>query len=149
MKKLMICIDLTDYSLDVFRKALKDWDWGAYSEVHFVHAFRKKVFADNFYFTTFPHKEEEMDIMKSVEDVLANSASQIIPKDHNLKRVYKCLMTLAPKEEIKDYAKKNGIDMMLIGTKEKNGIEGFFASSFAEYMVSHAHCALTIVRQQP
>jgi len=45
-----------------------------------------------------------------------------------------------------DYAKKNDIDIIVIGTKGMTAVEGFFLGSVANNVIHHAHCPVFAIR---
>ncbi|MBT4791108.1 MAG: universal stress protein [Halobacteriovoraceae bacterium] len=146
MKKVMVCVDLSDESIEFFKKSLKAVDWSGIDEVHFVHGFQKHIYADNFYFTTFPLETEFADIEKSVVDVMKTFEAEIYGDKKKPNIVNKCIISNTPKKAMSEYAKESNVDEMIIATRGHTGIEGLFASSFAEYMLRHAACNLRILR---
>jgi universal stress protein E len=49
-------------------------------------------------------------------------------------------------EEICRYVEENKVDLLIIGSEYRGGIERFFLGSTAEQLVSHAPCDLVLVR---
>lgn len=146
-KKIMVCVDLSNLSVDLFKKDLRDWSWDGIEEVHFVHGFQLQHYADAFCYSYYPTKEQEEGVEDSVKEVLApleNIVKELAP---GVKTYKKCLIVGAPKDAICDYAEEKKIDRMVIGTRGIHGVAGIFSSSFAEYMVRHAPCELRIIRE--
>ena len=146
MKKLMVCVDLTDRSIDLYKKQLKEWNWDEWDEVHFVHGFRSQVYADNFYFSAFPTELQVGSIEESVQSVLDGLGSYFVDGGFKGKVVCKCIVSHNPKGSLRNYADENDIYQMLIETRGKHGLEGLFSSSFAEFMVRHAPCRVLVLR---
>ena len=48
--------------------------------------------------------------------------------------------------EILNYADKNKIDLIIVGTKRKTGPERVLLSSVASYVITHAQCPILVVR---
>jgi nucleotide-binding universal stress UspA family protein len=48
--------------------------------------------------------------------------------------------------EILNYAEKNKIDLIIVGTKRKTGPERVLLSSVASYVITHAQCPILVVR---
>lgn len=147
MSKLMICVDITDESINAYKNQLKDFDWNRWDEVHLVHGFETQVYADTFYFASYPLEGQMGDIEKSVSDLLLGLSNEIIAEDYKGKVFGKCLFASSAKVALKEYAEENKIDEMIIETRGKHGIAALFSSSFAEYMVGHAPCRLMILRE--
>lgn len=49
-------------------------------------------------------------------------------------------------EGIIDYAKRNDIDLIVVGTKGLTGIEKFLIGSVASNVIAHAHCPVMAIR---
>ena len=49
-------------------------------------------------------------------------------------------------KSIIDYAKKNDIDVIVIGTKGMTSVEDFFLGSVANNVIHHAHCPVFAIR---
>jgi nucleotide-binding universal stress UspA family protein len=45
-----------------------------------------------------------------------------------------------------DYAKKNGMDVIVIGTKGMTAVEEYFFGSVAKEVIQHAHCPVFAIR---
>lgn len=146
MKKIMVCIDLNNESLEVYKKQNNNIGWGHFDEIHLVHSFQRQIYTDNFCLTSYPSDDQFNDIEKSIVDTLEKISSEIIPDKFKGKTICKCLLSNLQKKSLVDYATENDIAQMLIATRGKHGIEGIFSSSLAEYMVRHAPCGLKIIR---
>ena len=49
-------------------------------------------------------------------------------------------------ESIIDYAAKNNMDLIVIGTRGRTGLKRFLMGSVANGVVQHAHCPVLLVR---
>ena len=49
-------------------------------------------------------------------------------------------------KSIIDYAKKNNMDLIVIGTKGMTSVEDFFLGSVANNVIHHAHCPVFAIR---
>jgi nucleotide-binding universal stress UspA family protein len=49
-------------------------------------------------------------------------------------------------EGIIDYAKRNDIDLIVVGTKGLTGLEKFLMGSVASNVIAHAHCPVLAIR---
>ncbi len=146
MNKVMVCVDMTDESVELYKDNLKSLDWSHVDEVHLVHAFQLVKYTDTFYMVSYPQETEHGEIEKSVDEILERLAEDVFPGADKPKIITKCIFSAAPKEGLVEYATDNKITEMIIGTRGKHGVASLFSSSFAEYMIRHAHCALRILR---
>jgi nucleotide-binding universal stress UspA family protein len=145
--KVMACIDLKDKSVSAFKEIFKSTDWSDVDELHIVSGFPLQTDTDGFYILSYPLDELQDEVKKSVLAALSDVES-VINKDLGPKKIIKeCIISSSPKATLTDYAKDNDINKMMITTRGKHGIEGFFSSSFAEYMVRHSKCELQILRE--
>jgi nucleotide-binding universal stress UspA family protein len=48
--------------------------------------------------------------------------------------------------EIANYAESNGIDIIVVGSKGKSGIERLYLGSVAQGVVTYASCSVIVVR---
>ncbi|MDA8792108.1 universal stress protein [Bacteriovoracaceae bacterium] len=146
-KKLMVCVDLTDQSLNIYRKHLRELNLNEFTEIHLIHAFQIQVYSDLFYIQKFPSEEEFQKIKESTLQVMKTLEADLGPIAQGIKLVYDCLLVSSPKTGLKDYAQENDISVMAVSTRGKKGVESLFSSSLAEYMVRHAPCELIILRE--
>lgn len=145
-KKIGICVDLTEVSINQIKRKLRELNYDQVEEIHLIHGFQKQVYVDNFFFTQFPFKEQLEEIQKSALEVLEDIDKSTELSNKNIKVIKKCLIADFPKKDIADYAKEESLDQLIIATRVRHGIEGFFSSSFAEYMVRHVEAELLIIR---
>ncbi len=145
-RKLMVCVDLSNESVELFKNSMGKWNWESIDEVHFVHGFQLQTYADLFFLSTYPSEEQYDDVEESVNSILKGLEEHVVSMDSKVRILRKCIITNSPKEALVDYVERNKIDTMAIGTRGKHGVAGLFPSSFAEYMVKHAPCELKIIR---
>lgn len=148
MKKVLVAVDLNDHSMNLLKEKIAKKDWSQVEELHLVHGFQLQVYADNFFFTAYPMEDQYEGVEKSVESLFDQLVKGVFEEGTGPKIFKECLISGSPSHEIVEYSKKHKINEMLIGTRGKHGIEGMFSSSFAEYMIRHAHCDLQIFREQ-
>ncbi len=53
---------------------------------------------------------------------------------------------VSPADLILQYAEKNNIDLILLGSRAKNVLDRFLIGSIASKVVSHAHCSVLVLR---
>ena len=74
--------------------------------------------------------------MKKAEHILAKhgvKAGLVAKKGH-------------PADEILNYAKRQKMDLIIMGNRGTSGLERFFLGSVSDSVAHHAHCAVLIVR---
>lgn len=151
MKKMMICINLNDHSMKNVFEYLKHFDWTYISELHLIHGFKLQRYSQGFYLDAYPIEETYQQIKDSAINLLGEIEKEIF-KGRKLDKkptlIKECFITGSPKDRLTKYSNDEEIDIVLIATRNKHGIKGFFTSSFAHYMVSHAKAELRIIRSE-
>ena len=85
--------------------------------------------------------QKELDAMAQLEIRKA----KFIARKAGVKAEY-VLVKGHPAAAILDYAKRGKFDMVVVGAKGVGGIERLLLGSVSESVVSHAHCAVLIVK---
>lgn len=140
MKKITVCVDLNDLCFQNLKKLanhqlLKD------AEIHLVHFFEIQVYAAEFTPFVFPNQDQYPEIEKSTLQALSN-----LEKDLNITAQKKCLFVHSPEEAVHEYIKDNKSELVIVSTQGKHGIDGFFHSSFTDYLVKYSPCDVYVVR---
>lgn len=140
--KTLVSIDLKNFNINQIKTYLENTNFNEGDEIHFVHAFRVNVYADNFLVATYPLEKDEPEIkatvIKSLEQLIADLPST------KAKYVCYCMFSISPKEAIVKYADDHKMDKTLVTTRKKHGL---FSSSFAEYVLTHGHNDLVVLRE--
>ena len=127
MKKLMICVDLTEKSVDLIKNKVSSLELSSFDEITIAHGFELKVYADNFHFATYPREDNFEEIQESVTTSLNDLVKAALPKELQGAVKTTCMISMSPKASLCEYAKENGIDRMVIATRGKYGIAGLFS----------------------
>ena len=147
MKNLMVCVDMSEKSLEVLEKSLKELDLDQFENIYYVHGFERTTFVDTFYLATHPMDENFPAIEKSIVETLKGLDEKVRHGSDLKNGYYSAFLSSFPKDVMCDFAKDKKIDQMIIATRGRSGIKGLFSSSFAEHMVRHAPCRLLILRE--
>lgn len=145
IKKILAPIDFSKYSMQALKGA---WelarDTGA--ELHLLHV----ITAHNLLGIEAigPSSREiarEAAMLEQVEEELAR-----IKRDdlENSKKVTTAVAVGSPVIKISDYAKDNGIDMIVLSTHGRSGGERIAIGSVTEKLVRHAPCAVLVLRRE-
>jgi nucleotide-binding universal stress UspA family protein len=91
-------------------------------------------------------REREEEAKLEAETLLLNTIDPLIRKEGiNIKKeVIEESDTV--EKAIIDYAKKNNIDVIVIGTKGMTAVEEYFFGSVANAVIHHAHCPVFAIR---
>ena len=97
------------------------------------------------------------DQIQATEDELRKQANELISEaelfgDKEKVKVDKAIIVASSSSSsscsaaIIDYAKRNNVDLIVIGTKGMTGLKHFLLGSVANSIISHAHCPVLAVR---
>ena len=93
------------------------------------------------------------DQIQATEEELRKQADEILSEakllgDKEEVKVDKAIVVAASScaAAIIDYAKKNNVDLIVVGTKGMTGLKHFLLGSVANNIISHAHCPVLAVR---
>jgi nucleotide-binding universal stress UspA family protein len=98
------------------------------------------------------------DQIQDTEDELRKQADKILSEaellgDKEKVKVDKAIIVASSSSSssscsaaIIDYAKRNNVDLIVIGTKGMTGLKHFLLGSVANSIISHAHCPVLAVR---
>jgi len=82
-------------------------------------------------------ENEALKRLKEIGDSLNVAPNQII---------YNCSFKYDVKESMKVYLEETKADLAVVAIREKNGIEGFFQSSFSEYLINFSPCDVLVLK---
>lgn len=144
-KKIMIAVNLNRADQKPFDK-LKNSTIFEGTEVHLVHVLEVQPYSTELSLFFYPNQSEYPRIKKKAEKELEHLQRKIFPHTGNPKVVVKCLIGDNAKENFAQYSKKVKADLLIVATRGKKGIKGFFDSSFARYLSKYSPADLLILR---
>ena len=144
--KVVIAVDFNKDSLSTLHTLKKMNNFLGSAEVHFVHVFEVVVYSFDLTSRVWPTEDEQAKIEADVISRLNKLTEEVLPKDHGNKIVVKCLFDINPKEKICDYVKDTHASMVVVATRGKKGIQGFFDSSFAQYLCKFSPASIFVLR---
>jgi nucleotide-binding universal stress UspA family protein len=145
-KKVVVGIGLGSEMSELI-KPIRDMEFLAHSEIHFVHVFNSTSFTT--VFGDFPViypvavAVDPKAIEESVQAFLTRLSIEVLPKDFAGKVVTKCLFDNSPKDKFCDYVNENRVDLVIIPTRQKRGL---FESSFAQFVNKHTHANMLLLK---
>ncbi len=124
-----------DYAVDLAKKYN--------AELHIIHVIHDVTQASGLYV---PHVAVD-ELFKSLEEE-ANKQIQraYLEKTRGLEKISYRVLRGIPYEEIINYAKSEGIDLIVVASHARKGLDRLFFGSTAEKVVKNAECAVLTVR---
>lgn len=148
MKNIVICAPLEEQLLKNFER-LNEMDLLKGVNVHLVHCFEIQMYAYEFMAAYYPTEDQFKAIETSIKDILGSFQNKLEDAaNEKTTWTHQVLKSTDCKGQMVKYLKEVNADMAVIATRGKHGLEGLFTSSFADHLVKHAPCDLTILRPQ-
>lgn len=144
--KVVVAVDFNKDSLNTLKTLHKMYHTIENAEIHFVHVFEVVVYSFDLTSSSWPTAEEQAKVEADVVARLTKLADEILPKGYKNKVQVKCLFDVNPKERFCDYVKDSHASMAIVATRGKKGIQGFFDSSFAQYLCKFSPASLFVLR---
>ena len=146
-KKILIAIDKSGYKEKIASYAVNlSKSLGAnVTAIHVVDNASLGVIGNMMGFYRGGKSEEyEMAIKKQAEELL--NEIKIILEKEGVNITTEVVIKNSAAEGIIDYAKDNGVDLILIGTKGITGVAKFLMGGVANSVIEHAHCPVIAIR---
>lgn len=143
MKNIVVCVDLNEDSLKTLEALKKKFDLSD-AKVHFIHVFEIHINSIEFMPVVYPTPEQYPEIEKSVLSIITSLSGKMNLKAEQIEK--RCFFDYSKEERINKYLKEVKAEAVVLATRGKHGIEGFFASSLADFMCKYAPCDVLVMR---
>jgi nucleotide-binding universal stress UspA family protein len=145
MKKIVICSTLTKECIHVLSRVSDELDISD-SVFHIITLIKLQTvvfdLSPYIYPETIHYAVLKAEALKLISEI-GNSLS--IETD---KIVYKCFFEYDIKQSIKLYLEEVSATLVIVATREKHGIKGFFSSSTAEFLTKFSPCDVLIMKER-
>jgi len=142
-KKVLFCTDFSenaDYAFD-FAYGITKRDEGLLYILHVIPENPHQAYADGFITT-----EDLEKIQKAVEEDIANNYKERYEKKIEDRITFEIVTRSGREdEEILEFAKKENVDIIVLGTHGRTGIEHVFFGSVAEKVLRHSPFPVFII----
>jgi nucleotide-binding universal stress UspA family protein len=143
MKNIVVLADLNQESLNTLRRLRTDLDL-KHSQMHFVHVFEIRMYNADLVPIVFPSEEQYPEIEQSSLAILRQLSDDLgIKSEHSTQ---KCFFSHSREEKVRSYLNEVKADLVVVATRGKHGIEGFFSSSLADFLTKYSPCDVLIMR---
>lgn len=147
-QNIAIALPTEDKLLDPLHHWGERFDWSHVKEVHMVHVVKKNITPLEFGLVETPNENMYQEMEPTLNQHLRDEAEKIIPLDYEGEVFYHLSRDFNPEEEMIDTLKKLNVDLVVVATRGKHGLEGLFHSSFTDQMVKFAPCDVYVVRPE-
>jgi nucleotide-binding universal stress UspA family protein len=143
MKTIVVLADLNQESLSTLRRLRTDLDL-KHAQMHFVHVFEIRMYNADLVPIVFPSEEQYPEIEQSSLAILRQLSDDLgIKSEHSTQ---KCFFSHSREEKVRSYLAEVSADLVVVATRGKHGIEGFFSSSLADFLTKYSPCDILILR---
>jgi nucleotide-binding universal stress UspA family protein len=143
MKNIVVLADLNQESLSTLRRLRTDLDL-KHAQMHFVHVFEIRMYNADLVPIVFPSEEQYPEIEQSSLAILRQLSDDLgIKSEHSTQ---KCFFSHSREEKVRSYLGEVKADLVVVATRGKHGIEGFFSSSLADFLTKYSPCDVLILR---
>jgi nucleotide-binding universal stress UspA family protein len=137
MKQVVVAVDGSDYGVTAARAAVEMAKKCAFWDITFVHVVTLKP--GQIGTEEYPQRPDLPERWPVFQEPLA------IARSAGVKVRCEVLFGHAA-EQLLHYSRREGIDLIVMGSLGESGIKGFFLGSVATRVVAHATCSVMVVR---
>jgi nucleotide-binding universal stress UspA family protein len=145
VKKIIIAMPTEEEFMPSISRWGHEHNW-AKCEAHFVHVVRKDFAISEMNAVQVPDNKTFEQIKTSSLEFFKNKAREIMPERAFENAHFEVLFDTSPAEKIAEYAQKIQANMVVIATRNRKGIVGFFSSSFADRILELSPCDVLVLR---
>lgn len=143
MENIVICADINQASIDTL-KAMKHEFIFKNAHIHYLHVFEVHMYNADLVPVIFPAEVQYPDIEASAVGILDNLARDL--KTPEERKTIQCFFSHSREEKIVSYLNDVKADLVVVATRGKHGIEGFFNSSLADFLSKYSPCDVLVIR---
>jgi nucleotide-binding universal stress UspA family protein len=143
MKKIVLCVDLNQACIDTFKTLASKIDM-KYARVYILHVFENQLYNADLVPFVFPLPEQHQAIEKSALEILDRLGHDLDLLPDNVQS--KCFFSFSREQKIKDFMTEVDADLVVVATRGRHGIAGFFSSSLADFLCKFSPCDIFVLR---
>lgn len=143
MKNYVLCTTLEEASINTLKSLKNDIELKD-AKIHIITVVEKQIYTIELAAYVYP-TESQYDAIETAALTLMNSLSQELGI-HREQVTCKCFFEYDRKKKVKDYLTEVGADLVVVATRGKHGVEGFFSSSFTDYLCKFSPCDVLVMR---
>ncbi len=143
MKNIVICVDTDEECTKTLERLSSKIDLN-HATIHLVHVFEINLSNVDFTPVIYPTKDQYAEIEKNILEYLGGISTKL-----NLNAEFvqlHCFFSHSKHRCLNDYLEKINADTVVLATKGRHGITGFFASSLADFLCKYSPCDVFVLR---
>jgi nucleotide-binding universal stress UspA family protein len=143
MKNYVLCTTLDDESLETLKKLKGDISLND-AKIHVITIIEKQVYTVDLAPYVYPVESQYPSMESSALGLLKSVGDALGIDQGNL--VCKCFFEYDREKAVKEYLQSVHADLVVVATRGKHGLEGFFSSSFTDYLCKFSPCDVLVMR---
>lgn len=143
MKNYVLCTTMEEQSLDTLKRIGSTLDLQN-AIVHIVTIVEIKVYNMELAPFVYPSEDQYTEIESSAKILMNSLATTLGLKKENIR--INCFFDSNRETRIKKYLIDEKADLVVSATRGKHGIDGFFSSSFTDYLCKFSPCDVLVMR---
>lgn len=147
-QNITIALSVEDELLQPLYRWGSAFDFSEVKTIQLIHIIKKHVAPIEFGLMESPDEATLREMIPTFKKFLENEGQKIIPSSFKGQINYEVKSDFHPNEKIIEYLQETKTELLVLSTRGKHGLDGFFHSSFTDYMTKFAPCDLFVVRPQ-
>ena len=143
MKNYVMFTTLEEESLETFKKLGNDIDLKD-ANLHIVTVIEKKIYTVGLAPYTYPVEEQYNAIKEGTLTILKSLGRSMGVVDERI--TCKCFFEYDRETKANEYLNEIKANLAIVATRGKHGLDGFFSSSFTDYLCKFAPCDVLVMR---
>jgi nucleotide-binding universal stress UspA family protein len=143
MKNYVLCTTLEEHSINTLKNLKHTIDIKD-TRIHIISIVEVKYYNLDFIPYIYPTENQYAEIENSAKMLMQSLAKSLEIKNENL--VIDCFFDSYREQKIKNYLEETKADLVVTATRGKHGIDGFFSSSFSDYLCKFSPCDVLVMR---
>lgn len=143
MKNYVLCTSLENESLETLKKLKGDISLTDV-KIHVITVIEKQVYTVDLAPYVYPVESQYPELESSAMGLLKSVGDALGIDQGNL--VCKCFIEYSREKAVKEYLEAVHADLVVVATRGKHGLEGFFSSSFTDYLCKFSPCDVLVMR---
>jgi nucleotide-binding universal stress UspA family protein len=144
-RKIIIAMPTEDEFMPSISRWAHEFNWTK-CEAYFVHTVQQNFSISEMTVIKIPDQKTFDELKPSTIDFIKNKARGFLPDTAFKNAHFEVFCDQSPANHIAKYAKEIDANMIVVATRHKKGIVGFFTSSFADRMLEISPCDILILR---
>ena len=143
MKNYVIWTTLADDSLTTLKNLKNDIDLKN-AKIHIITIVEKQIYTVELAAYVYPVENQYPAIESSALTILNSLARDLGVTQDQV--TCKCFFEYDREKKVKEYINDVKANLVVVATRGKHGVEGFFSSSFADFLCKFSPCDVLVMR---